>query len=115
MTGPDDHRRALLGVCLFTLAVATLAALPAAFIATSFLPSAWWTIPVIFISFSVAAWWVWRHHDRADRAESAQAETEVLSLADIAGHQPAPRPRRDLSGRLRRICGRARSLKESAR
>lgn len=107
-----SRRKALLGVCLFTLAVSALAAAPAAFITVSFLPGAWWTIPAIFIVFSAAAWWVWR--DKCAAGEAEAAENEVLRLDEIAGHQsPPPRRRRVVPVWLRTQCTRVgRRIKE---
>lgn len=114
VTGDGKRRRAVLGACVITLVVSGIASAPVAFMASSFLPAAWWAIPVIVAVFSAAAWWVMRDQRRAEQAEQEQAPTEVLSLAEIAGHQPVPPRRSTAALRLRRICGRAHNVKEGA-
>lgn len=95
MAGGERPGRIAVYALAFVLSI--LASAPAGFMAMSFYPAArWWIPPIVFV-FLGAAWLIMRDSRRADEAEAARAETEKLSLDEIADFRP------DLSRRRRRV------------
>jgi hypothetical protein len=110
----SKRRKVIFWTCIATLVVTALAELPIAFVAATFFPPFKWAALFVGVVFGLAGWWVVRDWERDQKAAAAWDDTEVLDLAEIAGHRPPRPPQRTQVSMWHRIAARAKQTKEGA-